>query len=190
MTWRRSLLACVFFVGTVQVSPAAAKEIGGVPVPQTVTVDDVELTLNGAGIRKRFFVKVYVGALYLRDRQTSVDAVLAAAPPKSMRLHVLYDEIAAAKLVEAWNDGFAKSIDASERPALEPRIGRFNSLFTAVRKGDIIRLDFIGDTTEVWINHERRGAVAGPDFQRALLLIWLGPTPIDTGLKEALLQEK
>lgn len=189
MGWR-SLLACALLVGMAPAQPAAAKDIGGIAVPDTVTVDDVELKLNGAGIRKRFFVKVYVGALYLRERQPTFDAVLATTPPKSMRLHVLYDEITAAKLVGAWNEGFAKSIGDGERPALEPRIARFNSLFTAVRKGDLIRLDLIGDTTEVWINQERRGAVAGPDFQRALLGIWLGSTPIDTGLKKALLGEK
>lgn len=187
MTRRRTLLACIVLVGMANVAPTAAINIGGILVPETVTVDDVELKLNGAGIRKRFFVKVYVGALYLRDRQTTVDAVLAAPSPKSMRLHVLHDEIPAAKLVDAWNDGFAKSVDASERPALEPRIARFNSLFPAVRQGDVVRLDFIGDTTEVWINQERKGAVAGPDFQRALLQIWLGQKPIDAGLKRALL---
>ena len=188
MTPWRFLLAGALLAGLA--NTAAAKDLAGVSVPDAVTVDDVELKLNGAGIRKRFFVKVYIGALYLRDRQTTIDAVLAATPPKSMRLHVLYEEITAAKLIDAWNDGFAKNIDDSERPALEPRIARFNSLFTSVRKGDVIRLDFIGDTTEVWINQERRGAVAGPDFQRALLGIWLGPAPIDTKLKKALLNEK
>lgn len=186
MTRSRLLLAGVLLMGLAH-TPAAAKDIAGVSVPDAITVDDVELKLNGAGIRKRFFVKVYIGALYLRERQTTADAVLAATPPKSMRLHVLYDEIAAPKLVQAWNEGFANNIDDAERAALEPRIARFNSLFTAVRKGDVVRLDFIGDTTEVWINQERKGAVAGPDFQRALLRIWLGQTPIDAGLKRLLL---
>jgi len=40
-----------------------AREIAGVTVPETVSIADRTLVLNGAGIRKKFFVKVYVGAL-------------------------------------------------------------------------------------------------------------------------------
>ena len=44
---------------------ASAKKIAGVDVPQTVTIENKNLVLNGAGIRKKLFIKVYVGALYL-----------------------------------------------------------------------------------------------------------------------------
>jgi long-chain acyl-CoA synthetase len=40
---------------------------------------------------------------------------------------------------------------------------------------------------QVWINDRLRGKVAGDDFARALLRIWLGEHPADSGLKEALL---
>lgn len=176
-------------VGAIAIAgtPGMAKEVAGIAVPDTVTVNDTVLKLNGAGVRKRFFIKVYVGALYLKDPQTTAAAVLAAPSPRSVRMHVLYDEISAAKLVDAWNEGFTGNTSESELAALQPRITQFNALFPAVRKGDVMRLDLVGDTTEVWINQEQKGAVAGPDFQQALLKIWLGEKPVDAGLKRAML---
>ena len=182
----RWIAAAVLGLGFVS-SVASAKEVAGVNVPDTVAVGEAALKLNGAGVRTRFFIKVYVGALYLTEPQTTAAAALAAPTPKSVRMHVLYDEIAATKLVDAWNEGFSGNTSDAERAALQPRIDTFNTLFPAVKKGDVVRLDLIGDTTEVWINQERKGAIAGPDFQQALLKIWLGDKPVDAGLKRALL---
>jgi len=44
---------------------AEAKDVAGVKVPDSVSVNNQTLALNGAGIRKKLFIKVYVGALYL-----------------------------------------------------------------------------------------------------------------------------
>lgn len=51
-------------------SPAMtlAKEVAGVTLPETITLGSKPLVLNGAGIRSKFFIKVYVGALYLPAR--------------------------------------------------------------------------------------------------------------------------
>jgi hypothetical protein len=172
-------------------APSFAKDVAGVQVPETVTVQDTALPLNGAGIRSRFFVKVYVGALYLKNRETTTPAVLAAPPPKSVRLHFIYDEVTADKLVGAWNDGFTGNNTPEELNALKPRIEQFNAMFPTVRKGDTLRIDLLTDgSTEVWFKDAKRGAVPGADFQKALLKIWLGEKPADASLKDAMLGGK
>lgn len=181
--WLTGAALGILFLAT----PALSKEVAGVNLPDLVTVGNAPLKLNGAGVRTRFFIKVYVGALYLNEPQTTAAAALAAPAPKSVRMHVLYDEISAAKLIDAWNEGFRANTGEAERAALQPRIDAFNALFPAVKKGDVVRLDLIGDTTEVWINQERKGTVAGPDFQQALLKVWLGDKPVDAGLKRGML---
>jgi hypothetical protein len=71
---------------------------------------------------------------------------------------------------------------------LRDRLTRFNGLFRTVRRGDVIELDFLPDgSVEVWINNELQGQVKGADFQRALLLVWLGDDPADEDLKQAML---
>ena len=66
--------------------PASAREIAGVKLEDTVSVAGQELRLNGAGIRKRFVVKVYVGALYVASPSADATAVVAADAPKRVRM--------------------------------------------------------------------------------------------------------
>ena len=45
-----------------------------------------------------------------------------------------------------------------------------------------------GSGTQVSLNGERRGSpIAGEDFYRAILKIWLGEVAVDNSLKKALL---
>lgn len=177
--------AVLFLFSALEVS---ALEIAGVDVPQTVTVENNELVLNGAGIRKKFIIKVYVGSLYLSAKQSTVNAVLADPGPKRISMTFLYKKLSAEKLVNGWNEGFSKNSSAKEIKALQDRIDQFNSLFSPVRKGDEIRLDYVpGVGTQVLLNNKLQGTVPGEDFSRALLKIWLGNKPADADLKDAML---
>lgn len=167
---------------------ANAVTIEGVNIPASVTVDDTVLVLNGAGVRKRFFVNVYIGALYLLAKETTAEAILTSSGTKSVRLHFLYSEVDVKKLADAWIDGFKNNNGEAEYDALRPRIERFNALFRTVKRGETILIDLhsSGNTT-VTINGEQRGEIAGADFQQALLKIWLGRQPADKRLKRAML---
>lgn len=170
------------------VAPAFGKEIAGIQVPETVTVNDQALVLNGAGIRSRFFIKVYVGTLYLQSPENDAPRVIAQPGPKSVRLHITYGEISSDQLTEALNDGFVANSTAAEIGTLKARIEQFRAMFPAVRRNDLVRLDLLPDgTTEVSINTNKRGAISGADFQNALLKIWLGDRPVDKSLKRAML---
>lgn len=167
---------------------ALAKEVAGVSLPETVTLGSKPLVLNGAGIRSKFFIKVYVGALYLPARTRDAETILRGTGPVAMHMHVVHSEISKEKLVDAWNDRFDANLEAAERARLGPRIARFNGLFRSVRKGEVMRLDYQpGVGTTVSINNETRGVIEGEDFMQAWLGIWLGREPADTGLKKGLL---
>jgi hypothetical protein len=60
--------------------------------------------LNGAGLRKKLFIKVYVGALYLGSKQSNAAAILAADTPRRMVMHFLFD-VGKGKIAEAWEEG-------------------------------------------------------------------------------------
>jgi len=181
-------LFCFAFVLILSVQSSGAREIAGVTVPETDAMDNKALVLNGAGIRKKFFVKVYVGALYLTKKQTAAAQILSDPDAKRIVMSFLYKEVSAEKLVDGWNEGFAANNSAEELRMLQDRINSFNSFFTAVHKGDVIRLDYMPDQgTRIWINEVLKGSVAGEDFSRALLKIWLGNKPADAGLKDDML---
>lgn len=167
---------------------ASAMKIAGVDVPQSVTTENKELLLNGAGIRKKLFIKVYVGSLYLTAKQTTAGKVLADPGAKSIVMNFLYKEVSTKKLVDGWNKGFTDNSSAKEIKALQGRINQFNNLFTTVYKGDEIRLDYLpGTGTQVRINGKIKGTVPGEDFHQALLKIWLGSKPAEQNLKDVML---
>jgi len=169
---------------------AGAAEVAGVSLAETVQVgeDGQILQLNGAGIRKKVIVKVYVGALYLQQKGSDPARILDDSGPKRMVLHFLYKELGAEKLADAWTDGFRNNQGDAELEKLRERLEQFNALFPTVRRGDRIEIDLLpGKGTAVRVNGKEVGSVAGEDFSRALLKVWLGPKPADKGLKKGLL---
>ncbi len=183
------LIALTLLMATLAL-PASAREVAGVELPETLTLhtDDTPLVLNGAGIRRKFFFRIYVGALYLPRKVETAEAVLALPGPKRVRMHFLYEEVSRDKLANGWEEGFEANQDGATLAKLRPRLERFNALFPDVKRGDVIDLDYLpGRGTEVWINDSLAGRIAGEDFYRALLMVWLGAQPADDDLRAAML---
>jgi len=181
-----TLLFCLFIIN----APVAAKEIEGVAIPDTLAFanSDSSLVLNGAGIREKFFLDIYIGALYLPARTPDASAILSDTGPASVLMHILYGEVSKQKITDGWTNGLEANLSDEKMLALKPQLGKFNSLFQDLHKGDRIRIDYIpGTGTEVRINDERRGVVEGNDFYRALLRIWIGSKPVTKSLKQAML---
>jgi hypothetical protein len=174
-------------------STAYALEIEGVTIAETYTPADSKITLvlNGAGLREKFYVDVYVGALYLQAKTPDAHAILSDNGPASVHMHILYKELSKQKITDGWIDGLDANISESELQYLQPRVDAFNKLFTVLKKGDVLRIDYSPDKgTEVRINGKLRGAVEGNDFFRALLKIWIGENPISKSLKQDMLDNK
>jgi len=180
--------ALLLFVST----PALARDLDGVNIPDSLTVagEKAPLLLNGAGYRKKFFIKVYIGALYLAQPANQAKAILDANTPRVMRMHFLRD-VSKDQFATAWNDGIAPNHTATEMQALRARIDQLNSLVGSVRHNDVLRIEMRprGDT-EVWLNDKLRGSIGGVDFQNALLTAWVGAKPADANLKLAVLGGK
>ncbi len=180
------LLFCLFIFST----PVTAKEIEDVVIPDTLAFNnsDTTLVLNGAGIREKFFLDIYIGALYLQATTPDANAILSDTGPASVLMHILYGEVSKQKITDGWNDGLEANLSDAKLQAIRPKLKKFNSLFQTLRKGDVLRIDYIPETgTEVRINGEWRGAVEGNDFYRSLLKIWIGSHPVSKSLKQGML---
>jgi len=110
-------------------APVSARDLDGVMIPDnlTLTGETSPLVLNGAGYRKKFFIKVYIGALYLAQATQQAEAVLDAATARVMRLFFLRD-VSQDQFVTAWNDGIAPNHSAAEMQALRARVEQLNDL--------------------------------------------------------------
>jgi len=168
----------------------SAMDIEGVEIPDTLSLpnSDTTLLLNGAGIRKKFFMDIYIGALYLESQTSEAKTILNDTGAASVMMHFLYSEVSKEKITDGWTEGLEKNTSHTKMETLEERLTVFNKLFQTVRKGDVIRIDYLPDSgTQVRINGEWRGTVAGNDFFRALLSVWIGEKPVTKSLRENML---
>ncbi|OQZ00887.1 MAG: hypothetical protein B6D35_04695 [Candidatus Brocadia sp. UTAMX2] len=183
----RKILIVIFFALTI-IAPAQAKEIGGVNLPDTIMSGKEHLVLNGAGLRKKFFVKAYAGGLYLKTKEGNAQKIVNADEPMAIRMQFIYDGVSCKQLVEGWNEGFANATMGNPGPIKE-RADTFNSFFTEdARKGDIYDIVYApGEGVSVSIKGKLMGTITGLDFKKALFAIWLGEKPVDTSLKQGML---
>jgi long-chain acyl-CoA synthetase len=170
---------------------ALAAEVAGVKVDERISLGSSELILNGAGLRTKAFFKVYVAGLYLSEKKTSAADVLALLGAKRVSMRLMRD-LSAKQLTDALDEGIRDNTPPPEQEALKVRLGELATIMNAIqsaKEGDVIALDWIpGSGTRVVLNGEARGqAIAGEDFYRALLRIWLGDNPVSGSLKKALL---
>jgi hypothetical protein len=166
----------------------AGMKIGGIELSNSYKIEEESLVLNGAGIRSKFFVKIYVGAIYLPETTLDSDQILAAAGPKSMQMNMLYKEVEAEKITTGWTEGFRSNLSDIEFRQLEDRLSRFNALFPDLHAGDIVHMDYSPDKgTLLSINNKPLGVIEGEDFVNALLKVWIGDKPADDDLKQGML---
>jgi Chalcone isomerase-like len=167
-----------------------AADVAGIKIPDSAKVEGQELKLNGAGVRTRMFIKVYVAGLYLEQKANTADAVLGNKGVKRIALHIMRD-LKADVFTSALHDGLTANNNAAEMAKIEDRIKEFNGILGGVggvKKGDIVQLDYLPIAgTRVVINGDTKGAIGGDDFYRALMKVWLGEKPIDADLKRNLL---
>jgi len=182
--------AILFTCLTLANQPLRAVTITGTEIPDTVSLPNsgTQLVLNGAGIREKLFLDIYIGALYLEKPMHDSAAILADTGQAGILMHFTYSEVSREKIIEGWTDGLAENLTAERMRAIKPRLDKFNSLFRTVVKGDVIHIDYLPEIgTQVRINDEWRGSVEGNDFFRDLLRIWLGTKPVSKSLKRDML---
>lgn len=161
---------------------------------KSVTIDQEKLVLNGAGLRKVVFFKVYAAGLYVPKAVNTTKAVLEQTGAARVRLGLLR-EVAAGDFVEALEDGLKDNTSEADRKAIEAEV---TSLIDVMKKigdvkvGDIIDFEFSPKSgTSVTMNGRVVGAqLGGKALFDAVLRIWLGDHCIDDGLKESLLKAK
>lgn len=191
MTITKPLLTALF-AGLLSLNTfAATQEISGVKVEDTATVAGTTLNLNGAGIRYKVIFKVYVAGLYLTQKADTLEKVVQQPGPK--RLHVtMVREINSAALGKLLTRGIEDNMGRAAMSKLIPGLVRMGEIFAAQKPlvpGDTFMIDWIpGKGTVITV----KGVVQGepfkePEFFAALMSIWLGKSPADFKLKEALL---
>jgi hypothetical protein len=131
------------------------------------------------------FIDAYVGAFYLPEAVPSGQAL--SDVPKQLEIEYFH-AIAAADFVDATRSGIAKNVSSMTFERVRPAVEELNRLYRDVKPGDRYRLTYVpGKGTTLALNGAPLGTVTGADFAAGLFAIWLGPAPLDDGLKRRLL---
>jgi len=176
----------IFFLTMGLSAGAAAADLAGVSVPDSAQVAGANLTLNGVGLRKKFFMKIYVGGLYLPQKSSDAGAIIASTGPDRILMHMIY-AVDKEQFADAWHDDF-KANNPQDYDALKDKVEQFIAWFSDSKKDDVVTMDWVpGQGTQISWNGTFRGNIPGDDFHKALLEVFLGPNPPTSNLKDGML---
>ena len=190
----RLTLAAVLLSATSALAPASlALDIGHTRLPEKLRLfpEGTELLLNGAGLRSRFLIQVYVIGLYLPERKKTDAEVLAHAGGKRVRIVMLRD-VSAKQMTDSLLKVMQKNNPEAELAAVRGGVEAFRAMLLAlgkVPKGTTFDIDYApGSGTRFAVDGIPKGRpIAGEPFYRAVLRIWIGDKPEQPKLKQALL---
>lgn len=189
--------ALVLLVGLSAVAAADGLEAGGVEFEPTISIStgdaEHELRCTGTALRKKWFFKVYAVAGYI-DAETAAGedpgaTFVSADVPRRVHLKMLRD-VESEKIVSAIDEAFEKCATIPLE-ALAADRARFRAAFSMeeLTDGQDIRFTWLpGSGLQISVDHEVLDTIEDPRFARAFFEIYFGPSPVDDGMKEDLLQ--
>ncbi len=169
----------------------SAARIGGQTFEERIRVADADLVLNGVGERAVLWIKGYAAGLYLAEKGSTPERVLAVKGPKRIQMKMLLD-VEAKEFTKAFNVGIRRNSTEVENAALKERMDQFDhtiELIGKVGKGDVVNLDFVPARGLVLsVNGVPKGQpIPGEDLYAGILKIFIGEQPVDKKLKAGLL---
>ena len=163
--------------------------INDVTLPATMKAGNESIILNGGGVRKKLFFKLYVGGLYLTKKQSNADAIINADEAMAVKLEITSGMISSENMSEAISEGFTKSTGGVVAP-LQSKIDKFIDTFkkSEIVEGNVFDIIYVpGTGVQSYKNGELQSTIEGMDFKKALFGIWLSNDPADADLKKAML---
>jgi len=164
-------------------SGANAMTVGGIELP---TQKD-GLELSGAGLlRKGFFFKIYVGALY--TDKANDNARFPDSVAKRIDIHYFH-HTPKKHMVRVANATLRKNLSAQEYEALLPKIEKLHNAYRDGKKGSCASiLHRPGEGFAYSFDGETIVTIDCDQFAKAYFGIWLGEHPSSQTVKEAMLQ--
>jgi Chalcone isomerase-like len=180
-------LASALFMVASTLSIQAAT-VAGVNLPDTTTVGDKTLVLNGLGLRTEFMVKVYVAGLYLEHKSTDAGGITKADAPKKIVMQFLHDA-SQKQMTDAFDQSFKDNAPDAET-TIKTDTDKFLAALEPVKVGEQMVFTYVpGTGTTFAINGKDKLTIAGPAFGQTIFSVWLGPKPPTSSLKKGMLGE-
>jgi hypothetical protein len=167
-------------------------EVSGVKYENSINLAGSSLQLNGAGVRYKAIFKVYAMGMYLPKKTSVISEAIGQSGPK--RLHVvMLRDIDANELGRLFTKAIEDEIPRQDFPKVIGSLTRMGQMFgelKALNSGDAFTIDWLpGTGTVISVRGKAQGEpYKEPEFHTALMNIWLGKTPADVRLKDAIMK--
>ena len=163
-------------------------EMKGVTMKSEVTREGKTLVWNGAGVRKKWFFDLYVGALYLPQKISSGSMIIKGDQPMMIQLNIISDLITSEKMIDAVTEGFDKATGGNTAPIQKEIDMMIETFKDDIKDGDVFELIYLpGEGVKAYKNGKVGATVPGMAFKEALFGIWLGDDPASDDLKDGML---
>lgn len=165
--------------------------VEGVNIPEGVSLDTINLKLNGVGVRNKFHLKVYVAALYLPNKNNNPKDVINKNEPQAIALHMTSILMTSSNMSKYISEGFYRSTNGKVAP-IQKQIDLALSIFNSepVSKFDKFEMFYIPEENGVkaYKNGKFLAFIpGGVEFKKAMFGIWLSDDPVDADLKDGIL---
>jgi hypothetical protein len=168
-------------------SAGFAKELNKISFPDEMQLADTKLVLNGLGQRVAFgfFVKVYVGALYVTGKSCEPDILMEMKTPKRLELKFQMN-VDKEKIRDAWDKGYKDNCGTLCGDYVA-NLSQLKAWMGDMREGQMLAFNFFTDRLEVELKGEKKGEIKDALFANNVLRIFLGPNPPNKELRTGLL---
>ena len=184
----KKLLKKLIFCTFISISCLFITTINATEIPGNIEYQGTKLILNGHGTRVIFFMKVYEGGLYLKDKSTDANKIVNSNEAMGIRIDVLSSMVSADAMKKALNEGLEKSTANNTGPISEEMNQLSSSFNSTVSTGDFYEFIYLPEIgTHVIKNKEMVDVIPGLEFKKAFFGIFLSDDPIQKNLKKAML---
>lgn len=145
--------------------------------------------LNGMAIHNELGQEQFIAAVYAESLTSDARQLILGDEDKAMEIRILAETIFARRFNRMWIEGIAINAGSREMEKYAQDLANFSNMMRIkLRKGDILRINRSrGAGTSVAINGVPLGKIEDVAFFDLLLRTWVGPVPVSTDFKEALL---
>ncbi|HET7818776.1 MAG TPA: chalcone isomerase family protein [Bacteroidia bacterium] len=176
-----------FFILFLSVTVSAQTLINNITFPNTYKAGTEQLVLNGGGTRQKYWMDMYVGALYLPAKSKDASSIISANNPMVIRMCIVSGLISSAKMIKAVDEGFEKSV-GNDQSKFKWEIDQFKKAFSdPIKVGDVFDAVYEKDKLSIYKNNVLKAEIPGFSFKKAVFGIWLGANPADENLKKGML---
>jgi len=191
-----SKLCTIFQIATATVLLASSGyagtlDVGGIKFEDSLKIYNNTLLLNGAGIVSNGKTPQYSAQIYAKQKFTTLEALSTTPGPKRLVLTAIR-EVDTGPILKM----LSRSVDATaargDMAKLIPGMMNIGNVFKAnrvLKPGEVMMLDWIPVTgLVIYIGGKMQGdPMREPELFRAAMGVWMGETPADAKLKDALL---